>query len=208
MSGSNLRVVVVDKTEKRKTGPCQITRTPAATRSPITGTVKKYKTRLWFSAKEDELTPSQANNALTGSSQPYYDEIFIIVISLGKSERERFAGSDDAFCQVLRAATIAAMKALAIAVEAQYLIWVARAHPDYPNPCVKVLINRYVGDSYHWWLLKRFPRQMRSHWLKQEQPGDPRITVSGGCGNAFLRVFDEAINNNSEREKDHAPYQS
>jgi hypothetical protein len=190
----NLRVVVIDKTDKHKTGPCRITQTPAATRSRVTGMVRKYQTRPWFSANEDELTAAQANNVLTfGRGHPYYDDIFIIIFSLRKGERERFIGDDDAFCQVMRAATIEAMNSLAMAVEADRLIWIARAHPDYPHPCVKVLINRgIVIDGYRWKELKSFPRQVRMHWLKQERPGDPRVTVSGGCGDAFLRVFDAA----------------
>jgi hypothetical protein len=164
--------------------------------------VNKYQTRLWFSAKHDKLTPAEANHALTGDSQPYYDEIFILILSLAKGERERFPGNDDTLCQVMRAATIEAMKALATAVNADYLIWVARAHPDYPHPFVKVLINRHVGNLNRWWQLKHFPRQMRSHWLKQEKPDDPRVTVSGGCGDAFLRVFDEAVNDSIDSKNE------
>lgn len=94
----------------------------------------------------------------------------------------------------MRAATIEAMNKLALAVEADRLIWVARAHPDYPHPCVKILINRviFIDEGYGCRELKSCPRQMRTHWLKQECPGAPRVTVSGGCGDAFLRVFDVA----------------
>lgn len=79
----------------------------------------------------------------------------------------RFAG-DEGLCRVLCKATIEAMKELAAAFGVPDLVWVARAHPDYPNPCVKVLISRYVARRLR--PLETFPRRMRSHWLKQERP--------------------------------------
>lgn len=185
-----LRVVVANKTRSYKTGPCSITRTPANLRTPG-GRVVKYKTRPWFSAREEGLSPSRANNVLTRErGQPYYEELFVVIISLKEGESARFAGGDEELCRVLHAATAEAMKELAAAFGVPELVWVARAHPDYPNPCVKVLISRYVACRLR--PLETFPRRMRTHWLKQERPGDPRMSVSGGCGEAFLRVFDAA----------------
>lgn len=193
MSGSKLRVVVIDKTNLGNTGPCQITKTKAIIRSPGTGAISKYHTRPWFSARAEALTPSQANHQLTFSGQLRYEKIFILIIYLEQGERARFKGDDEALSQVMRAATIEAMQAVARAIKADYLNWIARPHPDYPLPCVKVLMNRYVGTEDTEWQLKMFPRQIRTHWLKQEQRDDPRVAVSGGCGEAFLRVFDQAV---------------
>lgn len=139
------------------------------------GTVKKYVTRKWFTADEDELTPTQADNCLTeGRGHPDYQEVIYLIISLKGDERSRFAGNDDDLSQVMRGATREVMRELTAGVEARELIWVARSHPDYPNPCVKVLINRDIrrGRSK---VLKAFPRRLISC-----------------CSEAFLRVFDSA----------------
>ncbi len=197
MTENVLRVVVANKTRSYRTGPCSVTRTPANLRTPGWRVVK-YKTRPWFSALEEGLSPSRANNVLTREGgQPCYEELFVVVISLKAGERARFAGDDEELCRVLRAATVEVMKDLAGAFGVPELVWVARPHPDYPNPCVKVLISRYVARRLR--PVETFPRRMRTHWLKQERPGEPRVSVSGGCGDAFLRIFDAAVAEASPR---------
>ncbi len=139
------------------------------------------------------MTPSQADNYLTdGRGSPHYEKTMYLIISLKSDQRPRFAGNDDELSEVMRAATIEAMRVLAEGVEASRLVWVARTHPDYPHPCVKVLISREIGREYSK-VLKAFPRKLRSHWLPQKQQGEKRVLVSGGCEDAFLRVFDAAV---------------
>jgi hypothetical protein len=175
MFENNSRVVIVEKSRSTWTGPCTITKSQAALRQ-MDGTVKKYVTRRWFTKNESDLTPSQANYCVTGdTSSPYYEEVIYLIISLRGNERQRFAGSDDELSEVMRVTTIETMRELSAGVEARNLFWVARTHPDYPNPCVKVLVNRDIGRGRSK-SLKAFPRRLRT-----------------ACSDAFLRVFDEAI---------------
>ena len=174
MSTNNARAIFVEKTRSSWRGQCWVTKGEAAIRLRD-GTIRKYVTRKWFAADEDELTPTQADNYLTEDrGRPDYQEVIYLIISLRGDERSCFAGSDDDLSQVMCAATREVMRELAAGVEARELIWVARSHPDYPNPCVKVLINRDIrrGRSK---ILKAFPRRLA-----------PR------CSEVFLRVFDSA----------------
>lgn len=178
MSKSNAgTVVVVEKTRSTWTGYCTVTKNKAG----IRGDPGEYVTRRWFAADEGALTPSQADNYLTdGYGRPSYQEVIHLIISLKGDQRRRFAGTDDELAEVMRAATAEAMRELAAGVEARSLVWVARAHPDYPNPCVKVLIRRDIGRGRSK-ALKAFPRRLCSP-----------------CGAAFLRVFEDA----ARREQD------
>ncbi len=192
MSEGTTRVIIVEKTNGFSTGRCWITKS-AASLLKSDGTIVKYKTRLWFTWNQNELTPVQANRILSPDKDaPDYRDVLYLIISLREGERKRFADSDDELAKVMHAATIEAMRELATALEARRLVWVARAHPDYPHPCIKVLINRDIGRGQSK-ALKAFPRKLRSHWLPQKQQGEKRVLVSGGCEDAFLRVFDAAI---------------
>jgi hypothetical protein len=196
MSESKGRVKVVEKSRSTSTGRCTITKGEAGIRDDP----KKYLTRRWFAVDCDELTPSQADNYLTdGRGSPNYEKTMYLIISLKSDQRPRFAGNDDELSEVMRAATVEAMRVLAEGVEASRLVWVARTHPDYPRPCVKVLISRDIGREQSK-VLKAFPRKLRSHWLPQKQQGEKRVLVSGGCEDAFLRVFDAAV-----AERSHPP---
>lgn len=175
VSETKRRVIVVEKTRSTSTGPCSITMGEAALRRSD-GTVKKYVTRRWFTADKNELTPTQADNYLTGGrGRPSYEKTIYLIISIKGDERPRFAGSNDELSEVMRAATVEAMRVLAAGVEARGLIWVARTHPDYPHPCVKVLIRRDIGRGRSK-VLKAFPRRLCSP-----------------CSQAFLRVFDYEV---------------
>jgi hypothetical protein len=179
MFESKLRVIIDEKTRGTSTGRCTITQGKAGIRD----NPKEYVTRRWFAADYDELTPSQADNYLTnGRGSPHYERIIYFVIALKGDQRPCFAGSDDELSDVMRAATVEVMRELAAGVEAFRLVWVARTHPDYPNPCVKVLLRRDTG-GYSPKTLKALPRRLRSR-----------------CCDAFLRVFDGA----AIRRNDHA----
>jgi len=198
MTESLTRIIVTEK--RGRTGRCWVTKSKSVLR-PKFGPEVSYKPRLWFSAQEDNLTPSQADNILTrGWGEPEYEEIIYIIISLRDGERQRFAGDNELY-DAMRAATGEAMQELARCVEARELVWVACVHSDYPRPCVKVLINRDIGKGRSK-MLRSFPRKMRTHWIKQERPGEPRVTARGGCGDAFLRVLDEAASKNLDTENE------
>jgi hypothetical protein len=168
------KVLVIEKTRSSWTGPCTITKGKAGKRNDP----KQYVTRRWFSRDYDELTPSQADNYLTyGRGRPCYEQTIYLIISLKGDQRPRFAGSDDELAEVMRAATVEAMRVLAEGVEAIRLVWVARTQPDYEHPCVKVLLRRDVGRKF----LKAFPRRLCSP-----------------CSEAFFRVFEEAVNRSLE----------
>jgi hypothetical protein len=94
-----------------------------------------------------------------------------LVISLKEDQRPRFRGSDDELAEVMKEATAEAMRVLAEGVKAIRLVWVARAHPDYRRPCVKVLVRRDIGHRMMW----AFPNCL---WTP--------------CAEAFFRVFEEA----------------
>lgn len=176
MPTSNARVVVIEKTRSSWTGQCWVTKGEAAIPQKD-GTVVKYITRRWFTADEDMLTPSQADNYLTdGRGHPHYDEVIYLIISLKGDMCPRFASLDE-LSEVMKAATVEAMRELATGVEAHNLLWVARTHPDYPHPCVKVLIRRDIGRGRSK-VLKAFPRRLC----------EP-------CCKAFLRVFDAEVSN-------------
>lgn len=176
MDESNSRVIFVDKSRRYSTGLCWITKSPAGFPHQDNS---KYITRTWFAVDEDSLTPSQANNYLTdGEGRPYHEDILYLIISLRGNERPRFNGDDDALAEVMRVATTEAIKELEKGVEARRLVWVARTHPDYPNPCVKILINRDIGRGRSK-ALRAFPRRLRAT-----------------CSDAFLKVFDETILSN------------
>jgi hypothetical protein len=162
------KVVVIEKSRSTSTGPCTITKGKAGKRNDT----KQYVTRRWFSPDYDELTPSQADNYLTyGRGRPSYEQTIYLIISLKGDQRPRFAGTDDELSEVMKAATVEAMRVLAEGIEAGRLVWVARTQPDYEHPCVKVLLRRDTGRK----LLKAFPRRLRSP-----------------CSDAFFRVFEEA----------------
>lgn len=183
MDESKGKVIVIEKTRSTSTGPCSITKGEAALRQRD-GTVRKYVTRRWFAADEDELTPAQADNYLTGGrGRPSYEKTIYLIISLKGDQRPRFAGGDDELSEVMRAATVEAMRMLATGVEARDLVWVARTHPDYPHPCVKVLIRRDVGRGRSK-ALKAFPRRLCSP-----------------CGDAFWRVFKEAAGGRQDHSR-------
>jgi tetratricopeptide (TPR) repeat protein len=192
MREGTTRAIIVEKTRGSSTGRCWVTKSAASLRKSD-GTVVNYKTRLWFTWNQNELTPLQANRVLSPvNGAPDYRDVLYIIISLREGERKRFAGSDDELAEVMQAATIEAMQEMASELEARRLVWVACAHPDYPHPCVKVLISRDIGRGQSK-ALKAFPRKLRSHWLPQKQQDEKRVLVSGGCEDAFLRVFDAAI---------------
>lgn len=177
MSESKGKVVVVEKSRSTWTGRCTITKGKAGIRDDP----KEYVTRRWFARDYDELTPSQADNYLTdGRGSPHYERVIYLIISLKSDQRPRFAGTDDELSEVMRAATVEAMRTLAAGAEASRLVWVARTHPDYPHPCVKVLMQRDIGHK----VLKMFPRRLWSP-----------------CSEAFLRVFEAAA---SRRGNGHA----
>jgi hypothetical protein len=162
------KVIVVEKSRSSWTGSCTITKGKAGKR----GDPKEYVTRRWFAEDYDELTPSQADNYLTnGRGSPRYERIIYLVISLKDEQRPRFAGNDDELSEVMKAATVAAMRTLAEGAKASRLVWVARTQPDYKHPCVKILMQRDIGHK----ALNAFPRRMCSP-----------------CAEAFYRVFDEA----------------
>ena len=176
------KVIVVEKTRSTWTGPCTITKSKAGIRNDP----KEYVTRRWFAVDEDELTPAQADNYLTdGRGNLRYERIIHVVISLRNDQRLLFAGNDDELSEVMRAATIEAMRVLAEGVETRDLVWVARTQPDYKNPCVKVLIRRDIGRGRSK-VLKAFPRRLCSP-----------------CSEAFFRVFNEA----ASRTRANAPAQ-
>ncbi len=163
------KVIVVEKSRSTSTGRCTITKGKAGKRDDP----REYVTRRWFAPNYDELTPSQADNYLTdGRGSPTYERTIYLVISLKDDQRPRFAGTDDELSEVMRAATVEAMRVLAEGVEASRLVWVARTQPDYKHPCVKVLIRRDIGRK----VLKAFPRRLCSP-----------------CSEAFFRVFEEAV---------------
>jgi hypothetical protein len=91
-------------------------------------------------------------------------------------------------------ATRAAMRVFAREVGADELLWVASARVDYPQPCVKVLINRWIGFTRRG--LRRYqqtlPRRLRPHRVKGEREDEPRRVTPGLCGEAFLKVLDAA----------------
>jgi len=176
MFESKGKVLVIEKSRSSWTGRCTITQGKAGIRDDP----KEYVTRQWFAVDYDELTPSQADNYLTnGRGNPRYERVIYLVISLKGDQRPRFAGNDNELSEVMKAATVEAMRTLAAGIKASRLVWVARTQPDYEHPCVKVLMQRDIGHK----ALRAFPRRLCSP-----------------CSDTFLRVFEEA----ASRRKDNA----
>jgi hypothetical protein len=193
MLKEEIRVIVVEVKHQNVKGRCWVTESPPGVKR-LRGAVK-FKARRWFNEEETDLSPIQANYVLTdGEGPPVYAEVMHLVISLRKGEGACFC-DDDHLHEAMRAATVAAMREMAVQVGAGEFVWVARAHSDYPHPSVKILIRRNIGLGRKR-ELSCLPRRLRIHWAKQERAGEPRTLVNGLCNSAFLRAFDAEAERN------------
>jgi hypothetical protein len=171
-------------------GRCWITHSPA--RLGRGREVVHYRERPWFSGEDESLTAAEADRLLScDHGYPVYERTMYLVFRLRAEEGERFEAEDDLYAAML-AGTRAAMRVFVGEVGADKLVWVASIRADYPNPCVKVLINRRIGHTKRGWprLLESLPRRLRSHWAKRERENEPRRSLPGLCGEAFLEVLD------------------
>lgn len=197
---SNGRRIYIGKAARRRSeGVCRVTHSPA--RLGRGASAVSDRERPWFNFEEASLTPSEADRALTGFSwSPLHEQTIYLVFSLRPEERERLGMPEERLYEAMMEATRAAMRVFAREVRAEEFMWVASARADYPKPCVKVLINRWIGVTRRG--LPRFqqtlPRRLRPHWMKREREDEPRRCAPGLCGEAFLEVLEAAAGDRSE----------
>ncbi len=197
MIEAEYRIIIRELMTKESSGKCHVTHSKAGLqcRPDLV-----FQQRPWFSAGEGDLTPGEADRVLKRGERglPRYERTMYLVFSLLPAERVRLGGEEPLYEAMLEG-TKAAMRVFAEEIKAQELVWVASARADYPNPCVKVLINRQIGVTYRRQAQYQMtlPRRLRSHWAKQEQEGDPRHLAPGLCGEAFLSVLNAALTRES-----------
>lgn len=193
------RIYIGEAARRRSEGVCRVTHSPARLRRG--GQVVKYRERPWFNFEESSLTPSEADRALTGfSGSPLHERTMYLAFSLRPEERGRLGMPEERLYEAMVEATRAAMRVFAREVEAEEFLWVASARADYPQPCVKVLINRWIGVMRRGLprLQMTLPRRLRPHWMKREREDEPRRVTPGLCGEAFLEVLDAAAGDRRE----------
>lgn len=193
------RIYIGEAARRRPEGVCTVTHSPA--RPGRGASAVSYRERPWFNFGEASLTPSEADRALTGfSGRPLHERTIYLVFSLRTEERGRLGMPEERLYEAMVGATRAAMRVFAREVGAGELLWVASARADYPQPCVKALINRRVGVTRRG--LPRFqqtlPRGLRPHRMKRGREDEPRRCAPGLCGEAFLEVLDAAAGGRSE----------
>ncbi|MFL6230236.1 MAG: hypothetical protein ACJ741_15800 [Pyrinomonadaceae bacterium] len=153
-----------------------------------------YKERPWFNWDEDALTPANADRVLArGKGRPLNEQLIHLIFSLRAAERVRLGGEERLYAAMVEA-TRAAMRVFAAEVGATDFVWAASARADYPNPCVKVLIERKIGTGPlgRPVLQMRLPPRLESGWTRRRAAGEERRWEPGPCGAAFLKVLDEA----------------
>ena len=193
------RIYIGEVTDRPAEGVCHVTHSRAQLRRGRQ--VVKYRERPWFNFEEASLTPSEADRALTGfSGSPLHKQTIHLVFSLRPEERGRLGMPEERLYEAMVEATRAAMRVFAREVGAEEFLWVASARADYPRPCVKVLINRWIGITQRG--LRRYqktlPRRLRPHRMKRGREDEPRRVTPGLCGEAFLEVLDAAASDRWE----------
>jgi hypothetical protein len=194
-----MRIYIGEVAGRPARGVCRVTHARARLRRGAS--VVSYRERPWFNFEEASLTPSEADRALTDfSGSPLHERTIYLAFSLRPEERERLGMPEEQLYEAMVEATRSAMRVFAREVGAEELLWVASARADYPQPCVKVLINRWIGVTRRG--LSRFqkmlPRRLRPHLMKREGEDEPRRVTPGLCGEAFLEVLDTAAGDRSE----------